>query len=156
MLRKGLRAGAAALLALALCPLAAADSPPPAAPLGRWLTESKRGVVEIYRCGTELCGRLVWMIEPTRDGAPVVDGNNPDPALRQRRLCGLTMLGGFHADGQDYWKDGWIYDPDSGKTYDATITVKSAAVLELRGYIRAPIYGHTQTWTRPDAHYGSC
>jgi uncharacterized protein (DUF2147 family) len=156
MLRKGFRAAAAAFLVLVLAPLAAADSPPPAAPLGRWLTESKRGVIEIYRCGSELCGRLVWMIEPMRGGAPAVDDNNPDPAMRQRRLCGLAMLGGFHADGPDYWEKGWIYDPDSGKTYDATITVKSATMLELRGYIGAPVFGQTQTWTRPDAHYGAC
>ena len=30
-------------------------------PEGRWLTEDKSGVVEVYRCGDGgLCGRLVW------------------------------------------------------------------------------------------------
>jgi uncharacterized protein (DUF2147 family) len=148
-------AAATALLVLALGPMAVADSPAPAAPLGRWLTESKRGVIEIYRCGEALCGRLVWMIEPVRRGAPALDDNNPEPALRQRRLCGLTMLGGFRAAEPGHWEEGWIYDPDSGKTYHATLALDGEA-LHLRGYVGIPLFGETQTWTRPDPRYGSC
>lgn len=144
-----------ALIGLALGPEAAAQTAAPTAPLGRWLTESKRGVIEIYPCADKLCGKLVWMIEPVRHGAPAVDEQNPDPALRQRPLCGLALLGGFHQNEPQHWDDGWIYDPDSGKTYRATITL-DGNVLELRGYVGIPLFGETQSWTRPGAGYGSC
>ncbi len=144
-----------ALIGLALGAEAAAQTAAPTAPLGRWLTESKRGVIEIYPCADKLCGKLVWMIEPVRHGAPAVDEQNPDPALRQRPLCGLALLGGFHQNEPQHWDDGWIYDPDSGKTYRATITL-DGKVLELRGYVGIPLFGETQSWTRPGAGYGSC
>ena len=147
----------AALMAvgLSLACAAAAQAPAPAAPLGRWLTGTKRGVVEIYPCADRLCGKLVWLIEPIRHGAPAVDDKNPDPALQQRPLCGLTMLGDFRPSEPQHWGDGWIYDPDSGKTYRATMTV-DGDVLKLRGYVGIPLFGETQTWTRADASYGAC
>lgn len=135
---------------------AAAQVPPPEKVLGRWLTESKRGVVDIYACGDRVCGKLVWLIEPMRRGAPAIDDKNPDPALRQRPLCGLTMLGSFRNTKPQLWTDGWIYDPDSGKTYHATMFLESPGVLKLRGYVGIPLFGETQTWTRPDGRYGAC
>lgn len=140
------------------CALGArAQQPPqPEQVLGRWLTENKRGVIELYRCADAVCGKLVWMIEPMRHGAPAVDDKNPDVALRQRPLCGLTLFGGFRKTEPQRWTDGWAYDPDSGKTYHATMFLESAGVLKLRGYVGIPLFGETQTWSRPDTSYGSC
>jgi uncharacterized protein (DUF2147 family) len=148
---------AAALLAFIftlIAPCVEAQQPLPI--LGRWRSESGRGVIEIYQCADKLCGRLVWLIEPIRRGAPAVDDKNPKPELRNRRLCGLVMLGGFRQTGPQHWSDGWIYDPDSGKTYSATMTLESAGVLKLRGYVGIPLFGETQTWTRADPKLGSC
>jgi uncharacterized protein (DUF2147 family) len=124
--------------------------------LGRWLSESRRGVIDIYRCEDKLCGKLVWMIEPMRNGAPALDRNNPTAELRKRPLCGVMMLGDFRRLEERRWGDGWIYDPDSGKTYSATMSLESPSVLKLRGYVGVPLFGETQTWTRPDASYGAC
>ena len=143
------------LVGVAFGPVAAAQDPAPGTPLGRWVSESKRGVIDIYRCADKLCGKLVWMIEPLRHGAPAVDENNPDPALRHRPLCGLVMLGDFHQTKPDTWDGGWIYDPDAGKTYQALFTLDGNK-LALRGYLVDPFFGQTQTWTRADGRYGSC
>lgn len=143
------------LMVFGLSLSAAGQTPAPAAPLGRWLSEAKRGVVEIYPCGDRLCGKLVWLIEPIRRGAPAVDDHNPDPALRQRPTCGLTILGDFRQVDPQRWADGWIYDPDSGKTYHATMAIEGET-LRLRGYVGIPLFGETQSWTRPDPSYGSC
>ena len=124
--------------------------------LGRWLTENRRGVIEIYPCGDKLCGKLVWLIEPIRHGAPAIDDKNPQPELRQRLLCGMEMLGGFRPVEPLRWGDGWIYDPDSGKTYRATRSLQNANVLKLRGYVGIPLFGESQSWTRTDASFGSC
>lgn len=149
------RLAASVVLAVLALGSAAAETPAPDSPIGRWLSESKRGVIDIYPCGDKLCGKLVWMIEPMRNGAPAVDENNPDAGLRQRPLCGLVMLADFHQVEPDKWDGGWIYDPDSGKTYQAMFTLDGKE-LQLRGYLINPYFGRTQTWRRPDASYGSC
>lgn len=146
----------ALLLVIGLGLHAEAQVPQPRQVLGRWLTGSRRGVVEIFSCGQSLCGKLVWLIEPIRRGKPAIDDKNPDPALRQRPLCGLVILGGFRHTEPQRWTDGWIYDPDSGDTYHATIFLESAGLLKLRGYVGIPLFGETQIWTRPDSRYGSC
>src|SRR5437868_1167642 len=70
---------------------------------GRWLTQGKSAVVEIYPCGdVALCGRLVWFrIEPTDPDPQTVDIHNPTPALRTRPLCGLVFMWDFQPDGRD-------------------------------------------------------
>lgn len=143
------------VLAVGLVLPAAAQAPPPSA-LGRWLTESRKGVVQIYPCADRLCGRVVWLQQPLRDGTPATDSNNPNPELRNRRICGLTMLGGFRQTEPDHWGDGWIYSPENGKTYHATMSLESPTVLKVRGYVGIPLFGETQTWTRADPRLGSC
>ena len=47
----------------------------------------------------------------------VLDKKNPDPALRQRPLCGLTIFWALRPAGPDRWTDGGFYNPDDGQTY---------------------------------------
>jgi uncharacterized protein (DUF2147 family) len=84
---------------------------------GRWLTEEKTGVVEIYGCGTDtLCGRLLWFrIQPTDENPDTVDNRNPQPEMRRRKLCGLVMMWGFQRTGQNEWDGGSLYDPAVGQ-----------------------------------------
>jgi uncharacterized protein (DUF2147 family) len=148
--------GKGVLLLLALLGLggAAAAADPPVA--GRWLSESGSGVIAIANCGAELCGKIVWLKEPIRDGGPAVDRRNPDPALRTRPICGLPMLGGFHESDPGRWTDGWIYSPENGKTYRATLSLGADGKLKLRGYVGIPLFGETQIWTRADPGLKAC
>lgn len=126
----------------------------PASPImGRWLSASGNGVIEIYACGDRLCGKLVWL---SPKAPSTSDGHNSDPALRNRPLCGLVMLGDFHQTDPGEWGDGWVYSPENGKTYSATLRLERANVLKLRGYVGIPLFGETQTWTRADPGLGSC
>ena len=139
--------GAAALLALvppALAQTSGTDA------TGLWLVKDRHGVIAIERCaGGALCGRLVWFVPGPEDiGKPAVDGHNPDPALRGRALCGLVMMGGFKPAGPREWEDGWIYDPESGKTYSARMRLESDGRLRLRGFVLIPLFGESQVWTR--------
>ena len=62
------------------------------APEGVWLINGE-AAVQIFECNSLLCGRILWLQAP-RDsqGQPKRDTRNPDPALRQRELCGLTVI----------------------------------------------------------------
>lgn len=132
-------------MSIMLMALAIAAAAGPDAVVGKWKTETRNGIVEITRCGTSLCGKLL-----TSDGIAANPGlrdvENKDAALRSRPLKGLQILGGFHFD-KGAWKGGTIYKADNGKTYDATITTVDANTLKLKGCIMAPLCS-SQTWTR--------
>jgi uncharacterized protein (DUF2147 family) len=120
-------------------------------PVGDWLTEKQSGLIEIYRCtgGDTLCGRLVWFrIRPDDPNPQALDLNNPDPSQRNQPLCGFTFMVGFKPDGSNRWDDGAIYDPDSGKTYHATMKLRDDGTLDLHGYIGISLIGRSEIWTR--------
>ncbi len=111
--------------------------------LGIWKTEKKDALVEISRCGENICGDVVWIIE---DGS-AKDINNPDPALRDRPILGLRIMADFKYEGNKKWK-GNLYDPDNGKTYKGDISLSGPDTLKLRGYVGTPLLGRTSVWTR--------
>jgi uncharacterized protein (DUF2147 family) len=137
-------------LAITAPALFARADPDQSPAIGQWLTEDQRGVIDIERCGDgTLCGRLVWMEPAPEDkGKPAIDDHNPSTELRTRPLCGLVMLGGFKQLGEREWGDGWIYNPENGKTYHAKIALATDTSLRLRGYVGIPLLGETQLWTR--------
>lgn len=123
-----------------------------AQPTGLWNTEDHQGQVEISACADKLCGDLVWLAEPLDvDGLPKLDRHNPDETLRSRPVQGLRILWDMQPAGDGKtWKDGRVYDPESGKTYQGKITLEEPDVLKLRGFVGAPVFGRTSTWTRAE------
>ena len=119
-----------------------------AVPAGVWLID-KKAAVQIFDCQGLMCGRIAWLYKP-RDAQGVLDRdkNNPDPALRQRPLCGVTMLWNLHPDGPNRWRDGWFYNPDDGKTYRVSAELKSDDVIVARIYVGVPLFGRTKTLAR--------
>jgi uncharacterized protein (DUF2147 family) len=141
------RTGLPQLIGIALVLASAAAASP--SPQGIWLTEDGDGAVEIFDCGEFLCGRIVWQQSSLRpDGSTDIDDHNPDPALRHRPVCGLQIIGDLRQSDPATWSDGWVYDPDSGKTYHVKLTMESADTLRLRGYIGIPLLGESQLWQR--------
>ena len=129
--------GALAAAALAAAPVHSSDLQDFA---GYWRT-SDRSVIEIKPCpnAAALCGYLVF----TRKRG--TDELNPDPALRKRSLCGLPLLELGRWDN-GVWRDGNVYEPESGKTYKAALH-KREGKLHLRAYIGTEVFGETETWT---------
>jgi uncharacterized protein (DUF2147 family) len=124
--------------------LAVATPVQAAAPItGRWVTQDKDGVVEIYACGDSICGKLAKFLNPPPGGNAQKDVNNSNPALRSRPLLGINLLRGFKAAGNE-WK-GSIYDPRRGKTFRSVVYKGKSGNLVVKGCI-GPIC-QTQTWT---------
>ena len=118
-------------------------------PVGVWLHDNKRIEIEITPCGQSLCGKLVWFKRPNdAQGSPLVDLQNPDPALRTRQLLGLTVLDGLHRTGENTWEGGNIYNPDDGITYTASMSMQDDGSLQVRAYVLMPMLGKTFIWTR--------
>lgn len=113
---------------------------------GLWLTENGRSVVSVYSCEAgAVCGRVHWVIE----GGMSRDVYNPDPVLRDRPMCGLQVLSGFHkVVGGALWEDGEIYKADDGEVYSAYLKLRQDGTLKVRGFVGVSLFGKTQVWQR--------
>ena len=119
---------------------------------GTWLTHGdKPAKILLYKQGNgKYYGKIVFLQFPLENGKPQVDKNNPDKNKQGQPLLGLELLTGFVFD-KDEWDGGTIYDPENGKSYSCTLTLKDKNTLKLRGYIGISLLGRTEIWTRTDA-----
>ncbi len=115
--------------------------------LGLWHNTEKTAQIQILKSGSEFIGKITWVKNPNSDGKPILDKQNSDPKLRTRPVLGLSILDGLKYGG-GVWKDGEIYDPNSGKTYSCEVRLKSESVLEVKGYVGFSFVGRTVEWTR--------
>jgi uncharacterized protein (DUF2147 family) len=117
-------------------------------PQGVWLIDNEVAV-QIFDCSNLLCGRILWLLIPRNpEGQLVRDKKNPQPTLRQRPLCGLTIFWALRPAGPDRWTDGWFYNPDDGDTYNISAELRSADTIEARIYLGVPLLGKTKTLHR--------
>ncbi|NTU57526.1 MAG: DUF2147 domain-containing protein [Chlorobiaceae bacterium] len=122
--------------------------------VGKWQTfrdGRHRSTIEIYRNENSTYeGRIVWGETPG-----LLDSKNPDPAKRGQVLVGQVILRDFVYAGENSWKKGRIYDPDSGHEYSASMQLdddgRDRNTLRLRGFIGISLFGRTEKWTREGA-----
>jgi uncharacterized protein (DUF2147 family) len=122
--------------------IAAAQSEPTVQ--GRWLTDDGKGIVNIARCGAQICGRIVEVLDK-RPNVPKTDINNPDPHLRNRPILGLTALSGYTGSGSA-WRGGRAYDPKSGRSYRSSLELNPDGSLKLTGCLL--FICQSRRWTR--------
>jgi uncharacterized protein (DUF2147 family) len=112
---------------------------------GLWATGTEGGRVQIYRCGTALCGKVVDAAR-LRTNPDLTDQRNSDPKLRNRRLRGLVVLEGF-TGGPAEWQGGPVYDPETGSgARKGYLKLLPDGKLELKGCVA--FFCRTKIWTR--------
>ena len=132
-------AAAAAALALLSTPALAADPVE-----GLWMVQAGTAKVRVAPCAADkarMCGQIAWL-----KNAAAKDANNPDESLRGRPVLGLLMIRDFKSSGPGKWTGGKIYDPKTGRTYDASLEANGGDTLKVRGCM-GPLC-QTQTWVR--------
>ena len=125
--------------------------PPTSGVLGYWSTDAG-SVLRVENCGANVCIKIMTI---SQKAPGVVDGHNPDPALRTRPVCKMDIGTDFKLKDADHGEGGRIYDPASGKTYKSAIT-SVGNTLSLRGYIGFKAIGRSETWKRTSAEYATC
>jgi uncharacterized protein (DUF2147 family) len=102
---------------------------------GVWRMENGKVTVRVSPCGGNLCGTVVGLRKPRDDkGRPRRDKENPNPALRNRPVIGLTILSNMRSDGSGYWT-GTIYNPDDGRTYRSEMKLQNANTMRVDGCV---------------------
>ncbi len=102
-------------------------APGPASPVvGEWLVEDGTARIAVQPCGGAVCGAVSW----SKDG-----GGLGTQILRSMKPAGPNRF------------EGTIYDPQSGKTYQSTISLQSSSALRVEGCVLGFLCGG-QTWTR--------
>ena len=134
--------GAAALL-LALVPGAVAQAPATDI-TGVWLDHTGQGAVEITPCGDRICGRVVWLKDPTHK------------SKSGKLICGTQILGDLQKHGTDTWESGWIYNPEDEERFSAALKLANPNTLLVTGYLGIKILGETFTWKRPQSPLERC
>ena len=107
-------------VANAPAPVAAAPVAAPTSPIGVWATEENKGNVRVEQCGANLCGYAV------KTNERILINMKPDGAK---------------------WS-GRIHDPDSGRNYDSTISMKGANQMRVQGCAFGGMFCGGQTWKR--------
>lgn len=117
-------------------------------PIGEWEMRSGKNAeirtwVEIYE-GTGGLAARVTRLDPN---ASLKYCAACAGAQKNQPLLGMNILWGLQMNGQA-WDQGFILDPESGKIYDCKVWLDGPDTLLVRGYIKLPVFGQTQTWTR--------
>ncbi|NQU35554.1 MAG: DUF2147 domain-containing protein [Bacteroidetes bacterium] len=124
----------------------------PDAVLGKWNTIDdetgrKKSVVEIYKEGDKLYGKIVELFRlPDEDPDPICDDCDEDDPRYNQKVLGMVILEGLEWD-EDEWDDGTIMDPKNGKVYSCKLWIKDGD-LQVRGYLGFSLIGRSQTWIR--------
>jgi sterol desaturase/sphingolipid hydroxylase (fatty acid hydroxylase superfamily)/uncharacterized protein (DUF2147 family) len=131
--------GALAGLALALAGPRAGAFDPQQAFLGEWGTQGMNGKVNLARCPGQaemICGTITWLWEPVdQSGRPMTDSQNPDARMRDRPLIGTQILSGFRRKSTGELGGGTIYNPEDGRTYNATMRLQGSDTLVVEGCV---------------------
>jgi uncharacterized protein (DUF2147 family) len=104
--------------AASAAPVASAAAP--TTPVGIWNTEENKGRVRVETCGANLCGYA------ENTGEKILINMKPSDTK---------------------WT-GRIHDPDSGRNYDSTITMKGPNALRVQGCAFGGLFCGGQIWTR--------
>ena len=118
-------------------------------PTGVWLTQAGDAKVHIARCGSSICGTIVWLKSPIdpATGKPQTDDKNPDPAKARRPIIGLSLFQDMKLVGSQW--SGRIYNADDGKTYESNVSLTGNSTLTVEGCVL--MFCGSETWTRVPA-----
>jgi uncharacterized protein (DUF2147 family) len=117
--------------------------------IGVWESEEKNLLIQISKEEDSFVGTMTYFQCQTETiMRTTVDSENPDPTLVGRKLLGLKLLKKLSYEGDNVWGGGEIYDPNSGRTYDARIHLVSSNTAVVRGYWKFRWIGRSMVFNR--------
>jgi uncharacterized protein (DUF2147 family) len=124
--------------------------PPEEQLCGKWETLEENLIIQVYRENNTYKAKIIWF----KDGDPRLmnnwtDRRNPDPALRSRKIIGLSVLRDLTYNPiTNTWENGMIYDSKHGREWNAAARIDKEGRLEVKGYWHFKFIGRTLTFKR--------
>lgn len=127
---------------------------------GKWITEkAKNGnqiIVEFQKIDNRYFGTITQLTIPTYEkghkleGKSKIDLANPDDKLKTRPLVGINFVSDFtYNPEKDRFENGFIYNPENGKTYYCSIAFKDPNTLIVKGSLdKSGFIGSKQIWSK--------
>jgi uncharacterized protein (DUF2147 family) len=108
-----------------------------------------KSIIEVYEEEGLIYGKVVRLLE----NATVTHCQKCKGEKKGAPLVGMGIMWDLQYDVENKNKaeNGKILDPKKGKVYGCKIELKKDDELNVRGYIKAPLFGRTQTWYRVEA-----
>ncbi len=115
--------------------------------VGVYLSQDESEKIEIYKSNDGYFGKIIWLDEPNnpKNNKPYTDTENRNKSKRNEPLLNLIIIRDLQYEGDNVWKYGRIYYPDTGKTMDCKSTLKKNK-LKITGYWKKPFFGRTEIW----------
>ncbi len=117
--------------------LSAANTANAAGAAGLWYDHTGRSAIQVSKCGSGLCGRIVWLKNAAH-----------------KSVCGTRIIGGGKRVGNSY-DTGWIYSPERRKKYSVEITPQGNS-LKVMGYAGSKMLSRTMIWKRAPSNLKRC
>jgi uncharacterized protein (DUF2147 family) len=117
---------------------------------GKWESSEKNLIVEVYKIANDYKAKIIWFNAGSEKLMQNwVDENNPDKALRSRKLLGMNVLTGLnYVPGSNSWENGMIYDAKHGREWNASAYITDKGVFKVKGYWHFKFIGRTMTFTK--------
>lgn len=117
---------------------------------GKWQSTDNELTIQVYMQDNEYKAKIVWF--SNTGGKPMdywKDVHNPDPALRNRKILGMSVLSElkYNAD-TNAWEDGIVYDSKHGKEWNASAYIDKKGILRVRGYWHFKFIGRTMDFVK--------
>lgn len=120
--------------------------------LGDWTTYDDntgeaRVVVRFTEAGGVVVGRIVRVLPTREHPRPTTTCDDCAARYRGRDVRSYDLVTGMRWNGSEF-TGGRIIDPESGRTYRATMRLDGPDRLRLRGFVGVRALGRTQVWQR--------
>ena len=113
--------------------------------VGHWMSAENNLEVEIFKTGDNYDAKVVWIDDSNDKSRPMntrCDFRNPDQSLRKRKIIGLIVMDGLiYNKKNNEWEKGKIYDPHTGKDWNAKASLTKDGLLRVRGYLGFQLFG---------------
>lgn len=117
--------------------------------VGVWEAEEKNLQIEMFEDNGQFAGRMIYFKCSSEEiMRTCTDKENPDPNLTGRKLLGLKLVTKLEYKGLDVWDGGEIYDPNSGRIFDARIKLTGPNTAIVRGYWKYRWIGRSMVFNR--------
>ncbi len=120
--------------------------------IGKWISEQKNCIVQVYKNGDEFGAKLVWFDDSDDKTKPMntrTDFKNPNVSLRNRKLIGMDVVDNLTFNpASNAWENGLIYDANSGRTWSSVASMTNEGLLKVTGYWHFKFIGKTIVFKR--------